>query len=228
MKGILFITIILSIFISKPAISQDSIPWHHYSSTESNYRGISLQQGLDFMKEKGKVQRTVIVAIIDSGIDTLHEDLRPKLWHNPKEIPYNNIDDDGNGYIDDIYGWNFIGGSNGKNIDGETLELIRFYKLYRDKFEGKEKKNIAKENRSLFKKWTTAKAEIKKERSIYQEQKDGYTEWELTLRFCETIIRKRLEIDTLTTENVKRLHLKMRRKSRLNSLFLTLMPKEFH
>jgi len=219
MKYILLATL-LSIIISIDSKAQDSIPWHHSSSTESNYRGISLQQGLDFMKEKGKVQKTVIVAIIDSGIDTLHEDLRSKLWHNPKEIPYNGKDDDGNGYIDDIYGWNFIGGSDGRNIDGETLELIRFYKLYRDKFEDKEKKNIAREDRNLFNKWVNAKAEIKKERSIYQEQKDGYTEWGLTLEFCEAIIKERLKIDTLTTEDVKMFVPKDEKEEQVKQLIL--------
>src|SRR5687768_17807977 len=56
---------------------------------------------------KNKKSKPVIVAVIDSGIDTAHEDLREILWHNPKEIPGNQIDDDGNGYVDDIYGWNF-------------------------------------------------------------------------------------------------------------------------
>lgn len=49
---------------------------------------------------------TIVVAIIDDGIDTSHKDLIPNLWHNYKETPWNGIDDDGNGYVDDYYGWN--------------------------------------------------------------------------------------------------------------------------
>ena len=68
----------------------------------------------DFVKSKNLKSNTVIVAVIDSGIDTTHEDLRSVLWKNPKEIPGNGIDDDKNGYVDDIYGWNFLGGRDGK------------------------------------------------------------------------------------------------------------------
>ncbi|MGH7690850.1 MAG: S8 family peptidase, partial [Gemmatimonadaceae bacterium] len=71
--------------------------------------------------------RTVIVAVIDGGVDTAHVDLRPRLWQNPKEIPGNGKDDDHNGYVDDTWGWNFIGGPDGRDIDHETLELTRLY-----------------------------------------------------------------------------------------------------
>jgi cell wall-associated protease len=63
---------------------------------------------------KGKKASPVIVAVIDGGVDTGHEDLVGHIWTNTKEIPGNGIDDDHNGYVDDIHGWNFLGGKNGK------------------------------------------------------------------------------------------------------------------
>lgn len=54
----------------------------------------------------------VVVAIIDNGFDTFHPDLRDNLWQNKKEIRNNQIDDDENGYVDDIYGWNFLDNNN--------------------------------------------------------------------------------------------------------------------
>lgn len=60
----------------------------------------------------------VIVAIVDGGIDVEHEDLVDNLWVNPGEIPGNGIDDDGNGYVDDIYGWNFVSGNGNITLDG--------------------------------------------------------------------------------------------------------------
>ena len=65
--------------------------------------------------------------MIDSGIDTLHEDLKPILWTNSKEIPGNGIDDDRNGYADDVHGWNFIGGKDGRNVKDDSYEAARVY-----------------------------------------------------------------------------------------------------
>lgn len=54
----------------------------------------------------------ITVAVIDTGVDYTHEDLLPNLWRNTNEIPNNNIDDDKNGYVDDIVGWDFISNDN--------------------------------------------------------------------------------------------------------------------
>lgn len=84
---------------------------------------------------KGKTPKKVVVAVIDSGIDTEHPDLRGQIWVNPKEIPGNGIDDDGNGYIDDIHGWNFLGHSNGDHLNKTTLEVTRIYATLKPQFE---------------------------------------------------------------------------------------------
>ena len=84
----------------------------------------------DFVK--GKKSTPVIVAVIDSGIDTLHEDLKPVLWTNTKEKPGNGIDDDGNGYVDDLHGWNFLGGRDGRNVKEDSYEAARVYHKYKE------------------------------------------------------------------------------------------------
>jgi subtilisin family serine protease len=71
--------------------------------------------------------RTVVVAVIDGGVDTAHVDLRENLWSNPGEIAGNRVDDDGNGYVDDVFGWNFLGGPDGRNVGHETLEVTRLH-----------------------------------------------------------------------------------------------------
>lgn len=71
--------------------------------------------------------RTVVVAVIDGGVDTAHVDLRDVLWRNDGEVAGNEVDDDGNGYVDDVYGWNFIGGADGRNVEHETLEVTRLH-----------------------------------------------------------------------------------------------------
>ena len=69
---------------------------------------------------KGKKGQKVIVAVIDSAIDIDHEDLDDVIWINKDEIPNNGKDDDNNGYIDDIHGWNFLG-----DTYDEQLEYVR-------------------------------------------------------------------------------------------------------
>lgn len=82
---------------------------------------------------KDKKAYPVIVAVIDMGVDTAHEDLVGHIWTNTKEIPGNDIDDDHNGYVDDIHGWNFLGGKKGKNITVESYESYReYYRLKND------------------------------------------------------------------------------------------------
>src|SRR5687768_10342508 len=86
--------------------------WHLMDPAEEGYMGISLNKAYELLK--GRKPTPVIVAVIDSGIDTAHQDLKPVLWRNPREIGGNGKDDDGNGYTDDVYGWNFCGSPDGE------------------------------------------------------------------------------------------------------------------
>jgi subtilisin family serine protease len=107
--------------------------WHLLDKETDGYQGISLEKAYQFLKNKKP--QTVIVGVIDSGTDTTHEDLKPVLWRNPKEIPGNGKDDDGNGLIDDVIGWNFLGNANGENINKENMEVVRLYHAMKDRFE---------------------------------------------------------------------------------------------
>src|SRR5688572_10154917 len=93
--------LIASLFFATSGIAQtsksepDAIPknWHLLDPATSGYNGISLDRAYSLLKSKNLKSKKVIVAVIDSGIDTLHEDLKPVLWKNPGEIPHNGIDD---------------------------------------------------------------------------------------------------------------------------------------
>jgi cell wall-associated protease len=130
--------------------------WHLMDKATTGYYGVSANKAYDFVKSKNLKSKTVIVAVIDSGIDTLHEDLKPILWTNPGEIPNNGIDDDKNGYIDDLHGWNFIGGKDGRNVKENSLEVSRVYHQYKSKFTGKEEADFSGEELALFKTWKKA------------------------------------------------------------------------
>lgn len=97
---------------------EQKMGWSHLDIATDTIPGVSLNKAYkELVNTRGE---TVIVAVIDSGIDITHEDLAGKIWVNVGEIPNNGKDDDNNGYIDDVNGWNFLGGS-----DNEQLEYVR-------------------------------------------------------------------------------------------------------
>lgn len=99
--------------------------WHNADYHELGIVGTSVDKAYRELLKDKKPKKTIVVAVIDSGIDILHEDLQGKIWVNEDEIPDNNIDDDNNGYIDDVNGWNFIGAKDGRNVNHENLEFVR-------------------------------------------------------------------------------------------------------
>lgn len=109
-------------------LTPDKAPlnWFNLDFAENGVRGISTEKAYrEFLNKKES--KTVIVAIIDSGVDINHEDLKDNIWINTKEIPNNNIDDDQNGYVDDVNGWDFLGGKDGTDIAREAMEVTREY-----------------------------------------------------------------------------------------------------
>jgi subtilisin family serine protease len=123
----IFSTILLFLSLSFFSNAQKFAPanWHHLDPKTDKIWGISSEKALkELLPNKKGV--AVTVAVIDGGTDINHEDLMPQLWVNSKEIPNNQIDDDGNGYVDDLNGWNFIGGKNG-DVDVDTYESVRVY-----------------------------------------------------------------------------------------------------
>ena len=95
--------------------------WPHRDLLTTGYPGISLAEAYKALE--GRKAQTVIVGVVDSGVDINHEDLKSIIWTNPKEIPNNGIDDDKNGYVDDVHGWNFLG-----EINQDNLEYVRILK----------------------------------------------------------------------------------------------------
>jgi subtilisin family serine protease len=152
----------LNVLLSAAIFAQkDEVPkgWHMLDKQTSGYYGISVDKAYDFIKSKKLKGKEVIVAVIDSGVDTAHEDLRSILWHNPKEIPGNGIDDDKNGYVDDVYGWNFLGGRDGKSVEQDSYEAARVYHNLKSKWDGKEA-TLSKDDQEEYKMWKRSESEV--------------------------------------------------------------------
>lgn len=153
------------VLVASWAMAQDAAPnnWFHLNQDKDGYPGLSTEKVYQEIL-KGREGRKVIVAVIDSGVDAEHEDLAANMWVNEDEIPGNGIDDDQNGYVDDIHGWNFIGGKNGKNVGHENLEVVRLYNKLKSKYEGKSASDFSKKEKEEFEQFQDYKDEIEKKR----------------------------------------------------------------
>jgi subtilisin family serine protease len=135
--------------------------WYLEDFATDTIPGISLEKAYQFLKNKKS--KTITVGVLDTGIDTKHKDLCNKIWENTDEIAGNGIDDDNNGYIDDINGWNFLGNSTYQGYEDERIlnnpELVN-NKLILQKAKNERKKRIretkkdAKYVAKVISKWT--------------------------------------------------------------------------
>ena len=102
-----------------PLTEYEEENWQHLDLAADTIPGMSVNRAYKFLKDKKGVE--VVVGVVDSGTDLKHEDLKDVAWVNTKEIPGNGIDDDKNGYIDDINGWNFLGKSYKEHLEYERI-----------------------------------------------------------------------------------------------------------
>ncbi len=198
----------LSIFLFSIELSAqtDNLKgWHLLDSTKDAFYGISLNKAYEYLQSKKKIPKTVIVAVLDSGVDTTHEDLKKNLWHNPKEIPGNGIDDDNNGYIDDVYGWNFLGGKDGRSIKKVSDERARVYHKWKDQFLGKviDTNQLNTLDKAHYEIWQkTAKAI-----NFSQEEQMDILFIELTAKAMkrnDLIIRKEMGMEEYTSDQLEK------------------------
>ncbi len=177
--------------------------WFMRDPAADHVQGVSAEKAYATLL-KGKPSRTVLVAVIDSGIDVEHEDLKDVIWINPKEIEGNGVDDDNNGYVDDVHGWNFIGGANG-NVDNDTYELTREYIRLKAKYDQPNAKKIGKKNKVEYAYWkkieeryTSYKAKSEKDFKECDQQLTIYKSFNENLLKSIDIITSAYEIDTIT------------------------------
>jgi subtilisin family serine protease len=185
-------------FSSNLALSDTvNIPkdWFLKDPEADHLQGVSVEKTYSTLLA-GKPSKTVIVAVIDSGVDIEHEDLKDIIWTNEDEIPGNGIDDDKNGYVDDVHGWNFIGGKNG-NVNEDTYEVTREYARLKPRFENVDEKKVHKKDRAEFALWQQVKAKYdrdfkanKDQYDQYDQQYELYTNAYTTLSFCDSILSK--------------------------------------
>ena len=191
----LLIAVSVLLFIQITGVAQTTAPklkgWQLLNYKEDGYMGTGVKEAYDLLK--GRKSQTVIIAVIDSGVDTLQEDLKAALWVNPREIPGNGKDDDGNGYTDDIHGWNFCGSSSGENLSNNTHEIERVYHKWKNEFEGISEKKIPADRKFLYSQWKRAESLINKDYEEYQQNIKNIENASLLFNSSNTILTSYLK-----------------------------------
>ncbi len=177
--------------------------WQLLDFKKDSFYGISLNQAYQFLKEKNIKSTTVIVGVLDSGIDTTHEDLKAVLWHNPKEIPGNKKDEDKNGYVDDYFGWNFLGNSDGRNVMSNSSEWIRVYWRYKSKFEGKQidAAKLSQQENYEYSLWQKAKSGVFAS-APSNGKLDTLHDYLASVLFCDSVIKKRFDTEEYSLKDL--------------------------
>ncbi len=178
--------------------------WYHLDFKRDNIVGVSSDKAYEELLANKK-STTVIVAIIDSGVDVDHEDLKDNIWVNKKEIAGNGIDDDKNGYVDDIHGWNFIGGADGKMVDKDNLELTRQYVRYEKLFAGKSKEQFKGKKLKEFEKYEKIKEDYEKQLEDANKMNELLQSFMASYNKADSIIKAALKKDEYTLEEVQKL-----------------------
>jgi len=173
--------------------------WFNEDPVLDSLNGVSTTRAYEFLK--GRKSKTVLVAIIDSGIDINHEDLKDKIWTNKDEIPGNGVDDDHNGYVDDVHGWNFIGGKDGTNVGPDTYEVTREYKRLKPKFEG-----VKKSRKHEFEYWQEIDKSFHDTYAKSNNQYHFYDSLKTAISRYNQLLTAYLNVDKLTPDEVAKVN----------------------
>jgi cell wall-associated protease len=198
LKSIICSALALSILHVGTGWAQESVEstpnepnsWFLQDPSADNVQGMSVEKTYTTLL-KGRASKTVLVAVIDSGIDIDHEDLKSVIWVNEKEIPNNGIDDDKNGYIDDVHGWSFIGGKEG-NVEFDTYEVTREYARLQHKFP--EGAKVSKKQKAEYAYWLKVK---KKYDNDFNHNKSQYEQYQNILANYENAYTQIVKSDSI-------------------------------
>lgn len=207
MKRILFAALALSSVTAvaqttaSPDNDKDLMTWYHKDFATTKVYGINTQNAYKYLESKGLKPKTVVVGVLDSGVEVDHPGLVKNIWKNPNEVPNNGKDDDNNGYIDDVHGWNFLGGKNG-DVDADNLEITRLVRQYRPMFEGPNSaQNKANQSRmpEEFRTYMAKKTELTKKLEEARQNQSTYQRLNALIPTMVALLNGK----TLTAENLQ-------------------------
>lgn len=191
-----------------PNDTTDKTPnnWYHLDKGEDQWVGVSTEKAYRELLA-GRTSLPVVVAVLDGGVEVEHEDLNDNIWVNEDEIPGNGIDDDNNGYIDDVHGWNFLGGKDGKNVDGAPLELTRLYRQLKGKYDAASPENLSKKEAAEYALYKDLKEKYDQKKSESEQTFAVLTQYLQIYQFAYPYLEHKLGDKPVSAENVRALEI---------------------
>ena len=191
----------VEISVAPDTIKKAPTNWFNLDVDSDKVRGVSTEKAYNELL-KNKKTKTVVVAIIDSGVDIEHEDLKGKIWVNSDEIAGNGKDDDKNGYIDDVNGWNFIGNANGDMVNYDNLEITRLYAKLKKVYDGKKEADFKGKKLEKFKKYQEIKSKFEKKSQEAKMMYNRYSAMYTPLSDADKAVKAFLKKDKYTIEEL--------------------------
>ncbi len=179
--------------------------WYNLDPKSDKVSGMSVNKAYTYMGEKKP--KPITVAVIDSGTDIDHEDLVDNIWVNADEIPANGIDDDNNGYVDDLHGWNYLGAKDGTPVVDESLEMTRMTAMLRSKYADVDSASLSESQREEYQLFRKLDAELESELKKAKKQYNTWLRQEQVIGMAYAKVRELLgaeefseqQLDTLSS-----------------------------
>lgn len=176
--------------------------WFHMDAEADGHPGLSTHRVHTTLLADRAPQQTVTVAIIDSGVDIEHDELASQHWTNDDETPENDVDDDENGYVDDAYGWSFLGNPDGENVDQDTYEVTRLYRTYRTWVADTDTTDLSSAGRDSLDYFYTLRNDFEEERDEAKQQLANVSEAHNTVQNILRFLRSELDVEEVTPADV--------------------------
>ncbi|HEX2091477.1 MAG TPA: S8 family peptidase [Longimicrobiaceae bacterium] len=184
-----------------PALDTAPANWWLLDPATERFPGIGAERAYRELLAGKQPRKPVVVAILDTGVDVEHEDLDDNLWTNEDEVPGNGRDDDRNGYVDDVHGWNFIGGRDGRNVNQDTYELTRVYARLRARCA--DATGAPQPGRTGCERYAEVRAEFDSTVQERREQLEQIRSIDMIVDRATQVLRAHLGADSLTLEKVQ-------------------------
>ena len=194
-------------FSSVDSMDVKQINWYNLDPLADTVQGASVDKTYREILPGLPPRKRVVVAVIDGGVDIQHSELKGRIWTNADEKADNGIDDDNNGYVDDLHGWNFLGNPAGENIHYENYEYVRIYRKYDSLYKNiKSIYELPKAERSDYRYYLASRKKYEAERTKFETEKSYIDFFESAYNNASRTVMRYLGKDTFVKADLDAIH----------------------